>query len=333
MGIWTTDYAPDCFDNVIGNRKITTVLKQFIESGQLPNIILTGNHGTGKRTFAKLIARSYLGDEYKRGCLPIDGAIYRGKDIIACNNIKKTNEKNVMSTQNVLSFARTIITLSQGRKKLVIIYNFEDMTSEAQNALRRIIETYESNTRFILICNNLDNIIEAIQSRCVPLLTNLLDMDESRVLITSLRTKNNMKPLCEDIVRIIVMLSSGDMKKIINYTQTISILDDISIDTFHRIFNVPPIKVLEQTLTETLHVSTQPKVMDRLGFLMEQGYTYGDILEMLSKIIAYSDILPDEIRFLYLEKVAEYYYQMAQQTHTIHLYSLFAEFSEISNAR
>jgi DNA polymerase III delta prime subunit len=331
MGIWTTDYAPHTFDEVIGNEKVRTVLKQYMQSGQLPNIILTGNHGTCKRTFARLIAHNYLGDEYSRGCLPIDGAIYRGKDVIACNNTKKANEKSIMSTQNVLAFARTIVTLKNDRKKLVIIYNFEDMTNEAQNALRRIIETYESNTRFILICNNLDNIIEAIQSRCMSLMTNLLDATESMQLISSLRSRNGMKDLDDEIIRIIIMLSSGDMKKIINYTQTISALDDVDIDTFHRIFNIPPIKVLEQLLKDTMSIDTQPTIMNRLSFLMEQGYTYGDILEMLSKILAYENFIPDKTKFLYLEKLAEYYYQMTQYTHQVHLYALFSEFSEINN--
>ena len=264
MNIWTTDYAPSSLSEVIGNVEIRKVLAQFIESEQIPNVLLTGNHGTCKRTFARLMAQGYLGDEYTKGCLPIDGAINRGKDVIACNNSKKINEKTAMSTQNVLSFARTIVTLKNKRKKVVIIYNFEDMTSEAQNALRRIIETFESTTRFILICNKLDNIIEAIQSRCVPLTTNVLSNSETNTLITSLRERNNLPPLDNDIIKIIAMLSSGDMKKIINYTQTISVLDNVDIETFHRIFNVPPIKVLEQLLQENQSKETQPKVLERL---------------------------------------------------------------------
>lgn len=332
MSIWTTDCAPQSIEEVIGNQKVCKVLQQYLDSGQIPNIILTGNHGTCKRTFARLVAHAYLGDECKKGCLPIDGAIYRGKDVIACNNVKKANEKSQMANKNVLEFARTVITLHEGRKKLVVIYNFEDMTLDAQNALRRIIETHESTTRFILICNNLDNIIEAIQSRCVPLITNLLDTEESQELISSLRERHGLPELDHEIVRIITMLSAGDMKKIINYTQTVSAVDDVSIDTFHRIFNIPPIKVLEQILIDTQQKDTQERVIERLTFLMDQGYTYCDILEMLSKILAYTDILPDEIKFLFLERIAVYYYQMTQQTHPVQLYALFSEFCQISNA-
>lgn len=335
MGIWTTDYVPDTIDNMIGNKKVCSVLKMFIETGQIPNILLTGNHGTGKRTLATLLAHEYLGDDYSRGCLAIDGAINRGKDVIACNNVKKISDKTSMSTQNVLSFSQRKITLHKGKKKIVMIYNFEDMTSEAQNALRRIIETYEPTTRFILICNNLDNIIEAIQSRCLPLVTNLLTNDETHELISKLRITNHKEKLDDDIVKIITMLSSGDMKKVINYTQTISALDHVDIDTFHQIFNIPPIKVLEQILLDTQNLKTQPKVLERLTFLIEQGYAYSDILEMLSKILAHENVggaegLQDEVRFSYIKRLAEYYCQMSQQTNEIHLYALFSDFAEIS---
>ena len=330
MAIWTTDFSPNQLNDVIGNRKVCDVLNKFIETKQIPNILLTGNNGTGKRTIATLFVQSYLGEDYKRGCLKIDGAINRGKDVIACNNIKKINEKSCLSSQNVLSFAQRKITLKNSRKKIIMIYNFEDMTSEAQNALRRIIETHESTTRFVLICNNLDNIIEAIQSRCAPLKTSLLTDEDSIFLIETLRSKNGQKNLSRDIVKIITMLSSGDMKKVINFTQTISVLDDIDLETFHKIFNIPPVKILEQVLIETQDEKTQQKVIDRLKFLLCQGYTYGDILEMLSKILAYTEVISDNIRFKYLERLSEYYCNMSQQTHDVHLYSLFADFADIT---
>lgn len=336
MDIWTTKYAPKTFDEVIGNAEVRKVLEQFTTSMQLPNILLTGSHGTGKRTLAKILTRTYLGDEYKHGCLPIDGAFNRGKDVISCNSFKKPSDKGSISTESVLAFAQRRVRLSNGRKKIVMIYNFEDMTSEAQNALRRIIENCEGTTRFILICNNLDNIIEAIQSRCVPLIVNLLSTEEAHQLIKHVRGLNGQSDLNPDIVKIITMLSSGDMKKIINFTQTVSSLDpkdgstQVDIETFHQIFNIPPIKVLEQILIETQTKETQPKVLERLTFLIKQGYAYSDILEILSKILAYESVVPDTLRIPYLKCLSEYYYKMAQQTHMVHLYSMFADFASIA---
>ena len=127
------------------------------------------------------------------------------------------------------------------------------------------------------------------------------------------------------------MLSDGDMKKIINYTQTISVCDteagSAGIETFYQIFNVPPLKLLEQMLIDSLESHTQAKALQNVTFLLEQGYAYSDILEMLSKILAYTETIPDHMRFKYLERLSEYYCNMTQQTHEVHLYSLFANWA------
>lgn len=329
MGIWTTDLSPRSFSEVIGNRKVCDVLERFISSGQLPNVLLSGGHGTCKRTLAKLLVQNYLGDEVHKGCLAIDGAINRGKDVIACNNMKKVSDRPPSAEQNVLSYANTKITLRDGKKKIVMIYNFEDMTNEAQNALRRIIEMYEYNTRFVLICNSLDNVIEAIQSRCVPLYTQLLTATEAQQLLASLLTRAGRPPLDSDVQKVIVMLSLGDMKKLINYTQTISV-GDCDLSTFHQVFNTPPLALLEEMILDSLHLETQHKVLDKVTFLLGQGYAYSDILEMLSKLLAYTEIVPDELRFKYLERLSYYFCYMAQQTHEVHLYALFSEWARLA---
>ncbi len=326
MEIWTSDYCPKKIDDIIGNDTIKHILNKYLEAKHLPNILLTGSHGTCKRTFARLVVKTYLGEDYDRGCLSVDGAVCRGKDVISTNQQKKVaTDKQNSNGPNVLDFTKTQLSLG-GKKKIIIIYNFEDMTNEAQNALRRIMETNSSTTRFILICNNLDNIIEAIQSRCVPLCTNLLTIEESKRLISTIMEKRGLPPLSHDIVEIINMLADGDVKKIINYIQTISVNENITIDMFHEIFNVPPIKLLEQMLIETQRKETQHKALEKVTFMLNQGYNYGDILEMLSKILAYSECIPEGVRMVYLEELAKYYCEMTLYTNCVHLYALFSKF-------
>jgi DNA polymerase III delta prime subunit len=125
------------------------------------------------------------------------------------------------------------------------------------------------------------------------------------------------------------MLSEGDIKKIINYIQTISVNKDITINMFHEIFNVPPIKLLEQMLVDTQRKETQHKALEKVTFLLNQGYNYGDILEMLSKILAYSECIPEGARMLYLEELAKYYCEMTLYTNSVHLYALFSKFCKI----
>lgn len=333
MDIWIRDCCPQSLDEIIGNEEIKNILSKYLEADHLPNILLTGSHGTCKRTFAKLLAKNYLGDDFAKGCLSIDGAVYRGKDVISTNMVKKpSSDSGTPSGPNVLEFTKIKVSLG-GKTKIIIIYNFEDMTPEAQNALRRIMELHSDTTRFILICNDLDNIIEAIQSRCVPLCTQLLTTEETDKLIDHLLTSKGLPQLPDDVRRIINILSDGDMKKVINYTQTIAASGDISITGFHNIFNVPPVRLLEQMLIYTQDVQTQPKALEKVTFLLDQGYNYGDILEMLTKVLAHSDCIPEELRMLYLKELSVYYCEMTPHTMSIHLYALFSKFAQITAER
>lgn len=126
----------------------------------MPNILLSGPHGTGKRCMAELFAKEYLGKHYSYGCLRIDGSINRSKDVISNTNkdTKKSSTDLVGirgQSTNIMTFAKTRHFLD-GCKKVVIIYCFDRMTPEAQNAMRRIMENYSATTRFILISNEIN---------------------------------------------------------------------------------------------------------------------------------------------------------------------------------
>lgn len=330
MELWTLDYCPKTLDEIIGNEEVKFILSQYLAKGHIPDLLLTGSHGTCKRTFARLLARTYLGEHYEKGCLSIDGAVCRSKDVIAPNQQKKAaSDKPVYSGSSVLEYARSKISLG-GKSKLIIIYNFEDMIIDAQNALRRIMEQYAATTRFILICNRLNNIIEAIQSRCIPLQTKLLSPEDARILVSTIMQHRGLPPLGNDIMHIIGLLADGDIKKIVNYLQTISVISHVTIEKFHEIFNVPPVKLLTQMLVDTVDPSTQGKVLERVTLLLNQGYNYTDILEILSKITAYTDCVPAGYRMLFLEEISRAYCEMSLYTANVHLYALFCRFARIA---
>jgi DNA polymerase III delta prime subunit len=321
--LWIRDRAPNTIGDVIGNKEIRDIFLRFLEVNNIPNILLFGAHGTCKRTLAKLLVTEYLGQNIDRACLVIDGAIYRGKDVISCNDAKKGTKKTDKLNYpgpTVTEFCRTKLTLPEGKKKIVMIYNFEDMTSDAQNALRRIIETHIEITRFILICNELCNVIEPIQSRCTPLTTRpFIDADGYRVI-----DHLKMDHLDAEIKKTILMLSDGDMKKLINYLQVCASIDDITIDKFYGIFNIPSVRYIEELLKDC----GSDDVLDRVTYLIHQGYGYNDILEMLCRIITRTDVITLPQKVMFMEILTKYYTRLSAMVSPIHLYALFSEFSE-----
>ncbi len=300
MGIWIHDKKPTCLTDMVGNADACQLLKRYIETGHIPNILFTGDHGVGKRTLATIFAKTYLDADLSRGRLLIDGAINRGKDIVS---------------DNIQEFARRRVTMGD-KKKLIVITNFDSMTHEAQNALRRIMEL-ESSVRFILTANDTSDIIEALQSRCTILLIKGLDYDESRILIRKIST------IPDDIANVISLMCDGDIKRIINYCQTMSVMTPASLDTFYKIFNIPPIAHVEKLLVK---IYQKESVFEDIDYLMDKGHNYNDILDIMSRILAYrTDVIPDEARFKYLGLISEHYCEISANTVRLHMYSLFAK--------
>ena len=123
----------------------------MIDSDNLPHLLLYGPPGTGKTsTIVAAAKRMYGASKYSSMTLELNASDARGINVVR-NEIKE--------------FAGTQQLFSKG-VKLIILDEADAMTSDAQFALRRVIEKYTKNARFCLICNYVSKIIPALQSRC-----------------------------------------------------------------------------------------------------------------------------------------------------------------------
>ena len=338
LDIWINKFSPETFEDYIGNDAIRKILRNYTQTKLLPNILITGSHGTCKKSLARLTARLYLEDDYERASIFIDGAVSRSKDIISPCATKKSAEKYNYFGLNVLEFAKQRITLKNNLKRVIIITNFEDMTMDAQNALRRIIETQSATTRFIIVSNNVEEIIEAIQSRCIVFKTTILTDTEAGELIDKIWLKtqqegdnsNSNSKLPDDIKQIIILLSDGDTRKIINYLQVIASLEKYTTKCFHKVFNIPPMNLLSAMINDNQNKEYQQKTLENIDYILKQGYNYADILEMLGKIIPRNKKLSAELIVEHMEILGRYYSTMTPHINTVHLYGLFSEFARLN---
>jgi len=141
--LWVEKYRPSNLDSYIGNEHLKSKIEVYLESGDLPHLLLFGKAGTGKTTLAKLLVKN-----------------------IECDYlyINASDENNVDTVRTkVKNFASTI-----GFKdmKIIILDECDYITPNAQAALRNIMETFSKHCRFILTCNYVERIIDPIQSRC-----------------------------------------------------------------------------------------------------------------------------------------------------------------------
>ena len=175
----------------------------MIETGSMPNLLLSGPPGCGKTTSVHVLARTLLGDRYKDAVLELNASDERGIDVVR-NKIKM--------------FAQKKVTLPAGRCKIIILDEADAMTKGAQQAMRRTMEIYSATTRFALACNLSDKIIEPIQSRCA--IVRFSRLSDKQVLERLVYVCEQEKvPHDARGLEAIVFCAEGDMRNALNSLQ------------------------------------------------------------------------------------------------------------------
>ena len=197
--LWVEKYRPIKLDDYVGNEHLKEKVSGYIESKDVPHLLLFGRAGTGKTTLAKLIVKS-----------------------IECDYmiINASDENNVDTVRNkVKNFAS-----SQGFKKykIIILDEFDYMTPNAQAILRNLMETFSKHCRFILTCNYVEKIIDPIQSRCQTFQIVPPSKKEVAVQLDKILKSEDIKYDVKDLVPIIDS-SYPDIRKVINTCQLNSV--------------------------------------------------------------------------------------------------------------
>ena len=204
--LFVEKYRPTKLEDYIGNDHLKEKVSTYIKSNDIPHLLLFGKAGTGKTSLAKLIVKNI-------NC-----------DFIILN---ASDESGVDTIRNkVKGFVSTV-----GFKdlKIIILDEFDYMTSSAQAILRNLMETFSKKSRFILTCNYIDKVIEPIRSRCQEFQIIPPIKKDVEVQVINILTKEQIKYDVKDIVPIIDSFYP-DIRKIINTVQSYSSGGTLKLD-------------------------------------------------------------------------------------------------------
>ncbi|KAN0088420.1 P-loop containing nucleoside triphosphate hydrolase protein [Tylopilus felleus] len=199
---WVEKYRPVTLNDVVSHKDITTTIERFIEKNRLPHLLFYGPPGTGKTSTILAVARRIYGAEYRKQILELNASDDRGIDVVR---------------EQIKQFAETRTLFSKGYK-LIILDEADMMTQAAQAALRRVIEQYTKNVRFCIICNYVNKIAPAIQSRCTRFRFSPLPMEEVEKRVDTVVQAERVK-LSPDGKQALLRLSKGDMRRALNVLQ------------------------------------------------------------------------------------------------------------------
>ena len=224
--LWVEKYRPTNLDTYIGNEHLKSKVSVYLESGDLPHLLLYGKAGTGKTTLAKLLVKN-----------------------IECDYIyvNASDENNVDTVRTkVKSFASTV-----GFKdmKVIILDECDYITPNAQAALRNLMETFSKHCRFILTCNYVERIIDPIQSRCQSFQIIPPSRNEVAKHLHNILVEENVMDTPEDI-KILVESGYPDIRRVINSAQRNVVNNKLKLDTTSIIQNDYKLKLLKVLETQ-----------------------------------------------------------------------------------
>jgi len=145
--IWVEKYRPQTIEDCILPQNVKKTFQDFLDKGEVPNLLLSGPPGCGKTTVAKALCHE----------LGVDVYVINGSDEGRFLDTVRNNAKN---------FASTVSLSSTAKHKVIIIDEADNTTPDVQLCLRAFTEEFVKNCRFIFTCNYKNKIIQPLHSRC-----------------------------------------------------------------------------------------------------------------------------------------------------------------------
>ena len=288
--LWTEKYRPETIKQVMGNESFVEDAKNWIENNELPNLLLHGPAGTGKTSAGIALAKDVLKEDYKINFLEINASDDRKLETVRTK---------------IKEFAATGI-MGDAPFKICLLDEMEGMTVDAQSALKRIMERYHTNIRFIITCNDRNKIIYPIQSRCASYFFKPLDAYVIAVTLERILINEGIEIESTNELSKYALSHRGDLRRAIGELQAITAggkpLSSLSDerDSTHKV------------LLENM-INRDKKALNKMQEMLFSGYSVKDICRGLHDVLIQGEY-DSEVKYKFLRIIGETEYRSNTMT-------------------
>jgi len=284
--LWVEQYRPKTVNTCVLPQTLKNTFIEFVEQGNVPNVILSGGPGVGKTTIAKAVL-----DEIGATYMMINGSEESGIDVL------RTKIKNFAST----------VSLEGGRKYLILDEADYLNPQSTQPALRGFMEEFHKNCGFILTCNYKNRLVEPLHSRCSVVDFTIPNSEKPKLAsefmkrVIEILTTENVK-YDERVIAEIINKHFPDWRRVLNELQRYSVSGTIDAGILVDIAEIN-IKELMHSMKNKEFTNVRRWVVDNLD--MDHVRLYRSIYDSLYTFLDHSSI-PHAVVIL-----AEYQYKAA----------------------
>jgi replication factor C small subunit len=307
--IWVEKYRPATLDEIVGNEEVVERMKDFANDAEMPNLMFAGPQGTGKTALTIALGREIFGENYRGNMLELNASDERGIDTVR---------------DRIKSFARTD-TVGDHDFKIVFLDEVDSTTKDAQSALRRVMEDYSDNTRFVLSCNYPNKIIPPIQSRCSVFRIGRLGDQDIREIVARVVAEEDIDA-SDEAIDAIVDEAGGDARKAINTLQSCVLDGELEADAVERIAG----SIDYEETREIIEMAIAGELDDAMETLdvevLKAGVSEQKFIDTSLRVVK-SIEMPADARAKCIDKIAECDWRVMQGANPhVQLHSLLSDF-------
>ena len=280
--LWTEKYRPSKLGDIIGQEHFVMDAHSWKEESNMPNLLIYGNPGNGKTSACLVLAKTMLGDGFTNNFIEINASDDRRLETV------RTKIKNFAQSSSY----------GDVPFRMCLLDEMDGMTNDAQNALKRIMERYASNIRFIITCNDRNKIIFALQSRCANYHFKPISNESMLTVIESILEQENITRFSREELNPFIYAMNGDIRRAITEIQAAK----ASNSTLRKQVEVA-LEDYKKIIMQIINKDTN--VLNDIHDLLYEGQTVREVCIGLHEAIISAEGLDNNVKFKFLRTIGE----------------------------